>query len=74
MNAPATRSSASLTQAHLRLTARSRVETATPESLAADFRAELADVLAHVLLVARHHDMNLEAEVERKWLCWTSSE
>lgn len=34
------------------------------------FRSELADVLSQVLLLARHHGVDLEAEVERKWMPW----
>ena len=30
----------------------------------------MADVLCQVLLLARHHDIDLEAEVEQKWLRW----
>ncbi|PIS18219.1 hypothetical protein COT54_00465 [Candidatus Collierbacteria bacterium CG09_land_8_20_14_0_10_46_12] len=31
---------------------------------------EMADVFCHVLLLARHHKINLEKEVEEKWLVW----
>lgn len=34
----------------------------------AAYRAELADVLCHVLLLARRHGVDLAAEVDRKWL------
>lgn len=55
-----------LTQAYLAASGRSRERgTATDEQQA--FRAELADVLAQLLLVARRFDVDLEAEVERKW-------
>ncbi|WP_158895663.1 hypothetical protein [Amycolatopsis anabasis] len=33
-------------------------------------RAELADVLRHVLLMARHGGVDLKEQVERKWLVW----
>jgi hypothetical protein len=34
------------------------------------FRSELADVLCHVLLLARHHGVDVEEAIERKWLVW----
>ncbi|SDL35812.1 NTP pyrophosphatase, house-cleaning of non-canonical NTPs [Nonomuraea maritima] len=57
-----------LTQAFLMRTGRARRKGRTDEELDADFRAELADVLCHVVLMARHHGVDLAAEVERKWL------
>jgi NTP pyrophosphatase (non-canonical NTP hydrolase) len=30
----------------------------------------MADVFCHVLLLARHHKINLEKEVAEKWLVW----
>ncbi|NJP91871.1 pyrophosphatase [Nonomuraea sp. FMUSA5-5] len=59
-----------LTQAFLMLTGRARTKGRTGEELDADFRAELADVVCHVLLMARHHGVDLEAEIARKWLAW----
>jgi NTP pyrophosphatase (non-canonical NTP hydrolase) len=34
----------------------------------ATFRAEVADVVCHILLLAHHHDIDIVDEVERKWL------
>lgn len=59
-----------LTQAFLMLTGRARKKGRTEEQLAADFRAELADVLCHVVLMARNHGVDLDAEIEQKWLAW----
>ncbi|GAA3700311.1 MazG nucleotide pyrophosphohydrolase domain-containing protein [Nonomuraea antimicrobica] len=59
-----------LTQAFLMLTGRARDKGRTEEERAAGFREELADVVCHVLLMARHHGVDLEAEIERKWLAW----
>jgi len=36
----------------------------------ARFRAEVADVLSHVLLLAHHHEIDVVDEIERKWLVW----
>ncbi|SEM60212.1 MazG nucleotide pyrophosphohydrolase domain-containing protein [Nonomuraea pusilla] len=57
-----------LTQAFLMQSGRARTRGLTPEEIDAGFRAELADVLCQVLLMARHHGVDLEAEVARKWL------
>ncbi|CAM3516069.1 MazG nucleotide pyrophosphohydrolase domain-containing protein [Isoptericola cucumis] len=55
-----------LTQAYLARSGRSR-DRGDGATVDAAFRAELADVLAQVLLVARRFDVDLEAEIERKW-------
>lgn len=59
-----------LTQAYLARSGRARDKGRDAAQLEADFRAELSDVLAQVLLIARRFDVDLEAEVERKWLVW----
>ncbi len=57
-----------LTQAFLRKTGQGRAKGLTPAQVQASFRSELADVLGHVLLLARHESVDLQAEVEQKWL------
>src|SRR5689334_1413730 len=57
-----------LTQAFLMQTGQARTKELTPEQLTANFHAELADVLCQVLLLARHHEVDLPAEIDRKWL------
>jgi NTP pyrophosphatase (non-canonical NTP hydrolase) len=57
-----------LTQAFLRKTGQGRAKGRTPEEIETSFRSELADVLGHVLLLARHQGIDLQAEVESKWL------
>jgi NTP pyrophosphatase (non-canonical NTP hydrolase) len=59
-----------LTQAYLAASGRSRDRGEQPGEADAAFRAELADVLAQLLLVARRFDVDLEVEVERKWFRW----
>jgi NTP pyrophosphatase (non-canonical NTP hydrolase) len=59
-----------LTQCFLRSTGQARTGGRPAEELAAAFRSELADVLCHVLLLARHHEVDLDAEVASKWLVW----
>jgi NTP pyrophosphatase (non-canonical NTP hydrolase) len=57
-----------LTQAFLMRAGQARDKGLTPEELDANFRAEFADVLCQLLLLARHHEVDMAAEVERKWL------
>jgi NTP pyrophosphatase (non-canonical NTP hydrolase) len=57
-----------LTQAFLRKTGQGRPKGLTPAELETSFRAELADVLGHVLLIGRHHGVDLQSELESKWL------
>jgi NTP pyrophosphatase (non-canonical NTP hydrolase) len=59
-----------LTQSYLAATGRSRDRGSTPDEVQAAFRAEVADVLAQLLLVARRFGVDLEAELERKWFRW----
>ncbi|GAB3104245.1 pyrophosphatase [Isoptericola nanjingensis] len=59
-----------LTQAYLARSGRSRDRGEGDGEVDAAFRAELADVLAQLLLVARRFDVDLEAEIERKWFRW----
>ncbi|NMM24749.1 MAG: pyrophosphatase [Phycicoccus sp.] len=59
-----------LTQAHLMRTGQARTKGMTAQEIDEAFRSEAADVLAHTLLLAQHHGIDLEAEIERKWLVW----
>lgn len=59
-----------LTQAHLMRTGQARAKGLTSDGMDEAFRSEVADVLAQTLLLARHHGIDLEAEIERKWLVW----
>lgn len=59
-----------LTQAYLARAGQSRDKGRTPAELEDDFRAEAADVLAQVLLIAERFGIDLADEVERKWLVW----
>ncbi|SDI56638.1 pyrophosphatase [Nonomuraea jiangxiensis] len=61
-----------LTQAFLMRTGRARTKGQTAEELDLNFRSELADVLCHVVLMAHHHGVDLQTEIERKWLAWGS--
>jgi NTP pyrophosphatase (non-canonical NTP hydrolase) len=57
-----------LTQAFLMKTGQARAKGRSAAELDTDFRAEVADVLCHVLLLARHQGIDIEAAVAEKWL------
>ena len=57
-----------LTQAFLMKTGQARDKGRSAVELDDDFRAEVADVLCQVLLLARHQGIDLEAAVAEKWL------
>ncbi|SCL37474.1 NTP pyrophosphatase, house-cleaning of non-canonical NTPs [Micromonospora pallida] len=59
-----------LTQAFLMRTGQARDKGLSAQEIDERFRAELADVLCQVLVMARHHGVDLRTEVERKWLRW----
>lgn len=59
-----------LTQAFLMRAGQTRAKGYSAEEIDEQFRSELADVLCHTLLMARHHGVDLEQAIERKWLVW----
>jgi NTP pyrophosphatase (non-canonical NTP hydrolase) len=59
-----------LTQSYLMLTGNARAKGKSPTEIQAEFRKEVADVFCHTLLLARFYGIDLEKEVEEKWLAW----
>ncbi|GAA3600138.1 MazG nucleotide pyrophosphohydrolase domain-containing protein [Kineosporia mesophila] len=59
-----------LTQAYLAVSGQNRSRDKTPGQLREGLEDELADVLAHVLILAHHHGIDPELAVRRKWLSW----
>ncbi|MHA6630248.1 hypothetical protein ACU61A_32805 [Pseudonocardia sichuanensis] len=57
-----------LTQAHLMRQGQSRQKGLSAADLDARFAAEIADVVCHALLIAAHHSIDVQGEIERKWL------
>jgi NTP pyrophosphatase (non-canonical NTP hydrolase) len=57
-----------LTQVFLMRRGQARTKGYSPAQIEDMFHDEMADVLCHVLLMARHHGIALEDAVERKWL------
>jgi len=70
-----------LTQAYLAATGRTRPREApspasgspgVPDAGRTALADEVADVLAHLLLLARSQGVDVDAAVRRKWLAWES--
>ena len=57
-----------LTQSYLKFSGQARNTSAYPARLKQDLEDELADVIGMALLVARHHDIDIEEAFARKWL------
>ena len=56
-----------LTAEYLRASGRGRMKGADADAVRVALEDETADVLATVLLFARHNDIDLEAALQRKW-------
>jgi NTP pyrophosphatase (non-canonical NTP hydrolase) len=56
-----------LTQAWNRLSGRARRHGRSEEELSQALADETADLLGHVLLFARRHEIDIAAAIERKW-------
>ncbi|WFR66853.1 MazG nucleotide pyrophosphohydrolase domain-containing protein [Curtobacterium flaccumfaciens] len=59
-----------LTQAFLARSGQARRKGRSDEEIEQGFRDEIADVLAQVLLVARHFDVPIDDAVREKWSKW----
>jgi NTP pyrophosphatase (non-canonical NTP hydrolase) len=57
-----------LIQSYLMLTGKARTKGKSPAEIQAEFNKEVADVFCHTLLLARFYGVDLEKEVEAKWL------
>lgn len=57
-----------LTQAFLMRAGQARTKGYSAEEIEEQFASELADVLCHTLLLARHHGVDLRRAIEAKWL------
>ena len=61
-----------LIQSYLMMTGKGRQKDKTPAQIQAEFKKEVADVFCHVLLLAQHHQIDLDQEVADKWLVWNT--
>lgn len=57
-----------LTQAYLKLSGQARRKGRTADEVREAFALELADVFAHVVLLANRHGVDLDDALEAKWL------
>ncbi len=57
-----------LIQSYLMLIGKARTKGKTAEEIEVEFRKEVADVFCHVLLLANFYGVDLEKEMDAKWL------
>ncbi len=57
-----------MTQSYLKYQGQARAKPDTSNTFRTEFEDELADVLGTVLLIAKHHDIDIEQAITRKWL------
>ena len=62
-----------LIQSYLMLAGKARAKGKSEEEMRSDFQKELADVFCQTLLLARFYGVDLEKEVEEKWLSWNKA-
>ena len=62
-----------LTQAYLQATGQGRDKGRSGADLQQDLEAEVADVLAMLLLFARYHGIDVEDALERKWVAYRAA-
>jgi NTP pyrophosphatase (non-canonical NTP hydrolase) len=55
-------------QSYLMLTGKARTKGKSAEEIQVEFRKEVADVFCHVLLLANFYEVDLEKEMDAKWL------
>ena len=59
-----------LTQAYLARSGQSRSKGRSAAEVEQAFTPEVADVFAQVLLIAERFNIDLQTEIDRKWLVW----
>ncbi len=57
-----------LTQAYLSMNGQGRHKNKTPAELKYSFENEVADVLCHILLLAKSEGVDLKRAIDNKWL------
>jgi NTP pyrophosphatase (non-canonical NTP hydrolase) len=62
-----------LTQAYLQVTGRARTKGKSTDEIRDAFQLEFADVFCQLLLLARHFDVDVPREIERKWLSYENT-
>jgi len=59
-----------LIQSYLMMIRQGRNKGKSEKEIKDNFQKEVADVFSHVLLLAKFYKIDLEKEVEKKWLKW----
>ena len=62
-----------LTRAYLARAGQARDRGRSTGEIEDDFRSEIADAFAHILLIAERFDVDIPAVIQRKWLAWNST-
>ena len=63
-----------LIQAYLMVKGEARQKGKSKQAIREDFENEVADVLAHTLLLAKHFHVDLDKVFEGKWVAWARKE
>ncbi len=61
-----------LVQYYLMLAGKARTKGKSSEEIRAEFSKEVADVFCQTLLLARFYGIDMEKEVQEKWLSWNN--
>ena len=59
-----------LIQSYLMLSGKARTKGKSSEEIQSEFSKEVADVFCQTLLLAKFYDIDVEKEIEEKWLSW----
>lgn len=62
-----------LVQSYLMLVGKTRTKGKSLEEIHAEFNKEVADVFCQVLLLAGFYDVDIEKEIQEKWLSWNNT-
>lgn len=57
-----------LTKSYLMLSGKARMKGKALDEIQENFNEEVADVFCHILLLAKHYEVDLQKEIEEKWL------
>jgi NTP pyrophosphatase (non-canonical NTP hydrolase) len=63
-----------LIQSYLMMSGKARKKGKSEQEMREDFNKEIADVFCHVLLLAKYYKVDLEKEIDEKWLVWNKSD
>lgn len=63
-----------LVQSYLMMIGQARSKEKTARELRESFENEIADVLCHILLLAKHHNVDIEKNISQKWLKYSQGQ